>query len=165
MDPTAWVGIAGIGGTLLASVLAPILSERMRRRSSRLDRLHEQRLTAYADMLQVTARFADNAMTWSAIPNADLKETEDGVLDALVSRIRVVGSDDVHRRFGELASQLHRFNRELYDAQAYHVALREAGTVDDQKSIGQRMSLGSIADGIVKSHGDLEAIVRKEVKR
>jgi hypothetical protein len=163
LNATAWVAIAGIGATLLAGLLGPALSERMRRKSTRLDRRLERRLDIYADLLSATARFADNAMTWSALPQASLKETDDQDLDRIVSQIRVVGSKKVHQRFEQLKQKIHKFNRLLFHARDYHDNLRDGGGVDDQTSIKQRMTLASIADEIVKEHKELESLIRKEI--
>jgi hypothetical protein len=57
-----------------------VISERMRRRGAREDRLFETRLTVYADLLKAAAQITDNALTWSAIPLADLDEPDDAFL-------------------------------------------------------------------------------------
>lgn len=67
MNATAWIAIAGIVATLLAGLLSPVLAD------------------LYADLLGVTARFADNATTWSVAPRAALKEIDDQELDRIVS--------------------------------------------------------------------------------
>ncbi|MBM4511386.1 hypothetical protein GS425_13010 [Rhodococcus hoagii] len=51
--------------------------------------------------MKVTARLADNALTWSAIPPADLKETDSDELDAVISRARVVASENVYEHLGD----------------------------------------------------------------
>ncbi|WP_053204720.1 hypothetical protein [Jiangella muralis] len=63
MNATAWVAIAGIAGTLIA----PVLAERMRRKSARQEALMGHQLVAYADLLRATARLAGNATTWAAL--------------------------------------------------------------------------------------------------
>ncbi len=93
MDATAWVAVAGIIGTFASGIAGPALIERMRRESTRIEQVRAQRLAVYADLLKVTARLADNALTWSAIPPADLKETDSDELDAVISRARVVASE------------------------------------------------------------------------
>ena len=142
-----------------------MVSEWMRRKSTRLDRLHEQQLNTYVDTLQATARFADNAREWSAIPLADLQEADDEELNRLVSRLRVVGSKKVYKQFSELTRQLHLFNRALSHAQDHHSSLRESSVVDNQTSIQQRMALADIADQIVGQHKKIERIVRDEMRR
>ena len=67
MDATAWVAIAGILGTLLS----PIVAERMRRRSERQMRLHDERVTTYGELLAAVSQLTENAMTRAAIPLAD----------------------------------------------------------------------------------------------
>ncbi|MFM9368146.1 hypothetical protein [Streptomyces sp. Da 82-17] len=162
MDATAWVGIVGIAGTLLGTLLAPIAAERMRRKSVRA----EQLVVIYADLLRATARFADNARDSSTHPLAELKETEDEELDRLMSQVRVVASDSVHERINRLSSTIHEFNRLLVlEARPHHQRLREDGqAVDDEKSIQQRMSLSDIADRVVQAHKELESVIRAEMK-
>lgn len=141
-----------------------MISEWMRRKTTRLDRLHEQRLSTYANALKATARFADNAREWSATPLAELKETDDEELNRIVSQLRVVGSKKVYNQFNELAQQLHLFNRTLFWTQEHHVSLRASEVVDDQTSIQQRMKLADIADQVVKHHKKIEEIVRDEMR-
>lgn len=161
MDATAWVAIAGIGGTLLA----PTLTEWMHRKSDRIEQLRTNRLAVYADLLRVTARVADNAMTWSAIPLADLKESDSDELDRLVSQSRVIASDDVYRCFNEFSRQAGEFNRRLFRAKLHHQRVRNAGEIDDTETIRQRMSLGSVADRMTESYKQIEAVIRCEMKR
>jgi hypothetical protein len=163
VDKTAWVAIAGISATLIAGILGPLLAERMRRESARLERLLGRRLDVYADLLRASARLADNSMTWSAIPLADLKETDDEELDRLVSQVRVVASKDVYQQLQALAGRAHEFNQLLFQAKLHHNRLRDAGKVDDDLSLRQRMSLGSIADEMRKEHKKLEATIRGEL--
>jgi len=164
VDATAWVAVAGIAGTLLGALLAPVLTERMRRKGVRQEQLMGQCLDVYADLLRATARLADNAMTWSAIPLADLKETDDDELDRLMGRVRVVASEQVHDRFKALTKQLHEFNRLLLEARPHHQRVRDAGEVDDTTSIKQRTTLGGVADKIVESHKQLEKAIRDEMQ-
>lgn len=137
-----WIAIAGIIGTLLA----PLLHEVVRRRSVRDHEVLVRRMDTYADLLQATARFADNAQTWSAIPLADLEETEDEKLNRLLSEVRVHGSKAVYASTKRLSSALQEFNRRLWHARAQEVRMREAQEVDDVGSIRARMDAGKIAD-------------------
>lgn len=159
MNTTAWVAIAGIAGTLLA----PILAEWMRRKSTRAEQLRAERLKVYADLLRVTARVADNAMNWSAMPLADLKETDDEELDQVLSQARVVASKKVYERFNELRRLASEFNRQLFLARLYHQRIRNEGQADDAESIGQRMSLGAVADKMVEAYKQIESAIRNEM--
>jgi hypothetical protein len=163
VDTTAWVAVAGIAGTLLGALLAPILAEWMHRKSTRTEQLRAERLRVYADLLRVTGRVADNAMDWSAIPLADLKETDDDELNQVLSQARVVASKKVYTRLGELTRLAGEFNRQLFPARIYHQHVREEGQIDDARSIAQRMSLGGVADKMVQSHKQIEAAVRDEM--
>ena len=164
MDTTAWVALAGIGGTLAAAVLSPFVTERMHRENARRDRLMVHQIEAYADLLRATARLADNAMAWALSPLQDLKETDNEELDRLISRVRVVASDDVHQQLTELTRHALEFNRLLYFAKLHRTRMDAAGEIDDPTSIQQRMSLGSAADKMIESHKQIEATVRKEMR-
>jgi hypothetical protein len=161
LDATGWVAIAGIAGTLLA----PLFGERMRRKSVRTEQLAAQRLVVYADLLTATARIVDNANEWSALPLADMKETEAGELDRLGGRVRVVASKAVYEDFKKLSSTTQKFNRFLFlEVRPHHQRIRAEGKVDDERSIQQRMRLGDIAHKIGESHQELEKKIREEMK-
>jgi hypothetical protein len=164
MDATAWVALAGIAGTLLGTLSSPLLAERMRRESVRREALLNRRLSMYADLLRATARVADNAMAWSSIPLADLKETDDEDLNRIVSLARVVASDQVYAHLTELSDAAQEFNRLLFSARVYHARLQDEGHVDDSRSIEQRMALGSVADKLQASYKEMERSIRSEVK-
>jgi hypothetical protein len=163
MDTTARVAIAGIAATLLGTLLAPVLAGRTHRKSVRAEQLRAERLKVYADLLRVTARVADNAMTWSAIPLAELKETGDDELDRVVSQARVVASKKVYACLGELMRLASEFNRQHFEARIYHQRVHDEGHADDENSIKQRMSLGEIADKMVQSYKQIEAAIRDEM--
>lgn len=165
MDATAWVGIAGLVTTLAAALVAPWLAERMRRESARREQIIAARLDIYADLLRVTARLADNAMTWSALPLADLKETDNDELDRVVARLRVVASHDVHTCLDQVSRLAGQFNRRLYEAKIEHQAVRDEGNVDNTTTILHRVGLGEIADSLRAAHKELEAVIRKEIGR
>jgi hypothetical protein len=159
VNATVWVAVAGILGTLLA----PLLAERVRRNSTRAEQLRAERLRVYADLLRVTAVLADNASTWSAIPLADLKETDDEELDRVFSEARVVASKPVYERLRELSRLATEFNRQLFWAKVQHQKVRDKDQVDDAESIVQRMSLGDVAGKMVRAHKQIEAAIRKEM--
>lgn len=49
MDATAWVALAGIAGTLVGAIGAPVFAERVRRQGVRDERLMTERLAVYGD--------------------------------------------------------------------------------------------------------------------
>lgn len=159
MDTTAWVAIAGIAGTFLA----PLATERMRRKSARTDRLLTERIRLYADLLRVTARASDNAMMWSSIPLADLQETDEDELDRILSLARVVASKKVYTHLTGLWRQASDFNRQLTWARMHHQRVRDQGEVDDVQAIRERMSLGAVAGKLRESFKQLEAVIRSEM--
>ncbi|NKZ84748.1 hypothetical protein GS982_21480, partial [Rhodococcus hoagii] len=163
VDATAWVAVAGIIGTFASGIAGPALIERMRRESTRIEQVRAQRLAVYADLLKVTARLADNALTWSAIPPADLKETDSDELDAVISRARVVASENVYEHLGDLARQVQQFYVGLDEARTSQRRLAREGKVDDDTAIRQRMSLGGIADQILVAHKRITDAVRNEM--
>ena len=164
MDPTVWVAIAGIGGTLIGTVTSPLLAERMRRKSVRTEQLTGQQLEVYADLLNATSLLADNARDYSTMPLADLEEPDDDELNRLVSRARVVASKGVYRLLNKMQSQQAEFNRQLLlVARPYHDRLRREGKVDDSQAMALRMSLADVAGQIVESHKQIEATIRKEM--
>lgn len=101
VNTTAWVAIAGIADTLVGTLLAPVLTERMRRKSTRAEQLRGERLKVYADLLRVTARVADNEMEWSLATACGLEETDDDELDQVISQARVVASKNVYETAAE----------------------------------------------------------------
>jgi len=152
--------VAGIGGTLFA----PLATERMRRKSVRTEQLSAQRLAVYADLLRATALVVENAMTWSALPLADLKETNEDELNRLVSQTRVVASKKVYNTCKQLLGHAATFNRELSEAKSYHRRIHDSGQVDDARSLRQRMSLASIATSLRESEKRLEDAARRDMK-
>lgn len=164
VDATAWVAFAGILGTLAAALLGPFVAEQMRRKSARLERLVVVRIDLYADLLRATARLVDNAATWSALPLADLEETDNEELNRLIGRVRAVASEQVYKSYQKLASRVHEFNRLLPDVKQHHHNLLESEEVDDLMSIHLRMTLATIADAIRENHLELEDAVRAELR-
>jgi hypothetical protein len=162
VDATAWVAIAGIAGTLVGALLAPIIAEKMRRKSARLERMAGERLEVYAELLRVTARIADNMLGWKAAPRAELKETDTEEFDRLTSRLHVVGSKDVYDKFEDLRSKLGPFY-------GLHYLIRQSLTPGFQNEYGtkqniatQRAELAQKADDIIQNHNDLLTIIRAE---
>ena len=163
MDATAWVGALGILGTLLAALLPPLITEPMRRESSRREQVVAHRLDIYADLLKATARLADNALTWSATPLADLTETADDELDRVISRARVVASTAVYHALEDLTRNVHKFKALVMEAQPHHRRVRAEGGADDVTGIQQRMSLAELADQLIGDHKRLAAAIRSEI--
>jgi hypothetical protein len=141
-----------------------MLTEQVRRRSSKQDRLLAARLELYTDLLEVAARLADNAMTWSALPSADLVETDNERLDRILARVRLLARDDVRSRMAQFSKVVHEFNPQLYHARDVERLAQAEGAVGSAEAIRARMRLGDLADQLRALHHQLEAAVRKEVR-
>lgn len=160
MDETAWVAIAGILGTLLA----PIVGERMRHKSERQMRLHDERVSTYGELLAAVSRLVENAVTRATFPLADdLSETDVEAFRRLVGRVSVVAGEDVRREIDRLTESFARHYTALYPAQAHHRYLEREAKVDDEKAIEQRMALADIADELRTIRDDLERAIRKDI--
>jgi hypothetical protein len=154
------LGVAGIVGTLTA----PLVAGRVQRKAAKEDRVYAERIAVYVELLEVSGQVADNFMTWSAIPLADLPEPETERMRAMYARVRVVGSDPVYRAMKEVSDLTSQFVRDLLPARGLHARVREDGTaVDTPETIKARMDLGKIADATTKAVMALEAAVRKEM--
>jgi hypothetical protein len=98
MDAVTWVAIAGVCGTLLGALGAPIITERLRRRSARDERLMNERIAAYAEYVHEVARFVDDANAQVA---GQLRSARDAALmeagHRVFNRVLVVGSNTVVR--------------------------------------------------------------------
>lgn len=165
MDATAWVGLAGIAGTLLGTVSGPSITERMRRKSTRMEQVQEQRLAIYGDLLRVMARLVDNAQTRAAIPLADLPEPTDDELDRLISQARVLSGDKVEKHLDEVSRLLHKIHRTLVmDVVPYHQQLRAAGKGDDATAIQKRSQLAGSVNELVAAYRGLNKSIREEMK-
>ncbi|HEX6686435.1 MAG TPA: hypothetical protein VF062_26930 [Candidatus Limnocylindrales bacterium] len=110
MDAADWLGLAGIGGTLLAGTLTPLIAERARREGARQELLRTRRVDIYADLIRATARLVENARIWAAAPTVDLKETPEDEWDILVARVEVIASKNVHEYLIVLAKIVGAFN-------------------------------------------------------
>lgn len=165
MDATAWVGIAGIAGTLLGTVLGPSITEKMRRKSTRMEQVQQQRLALYGDLLRVTAQLVDNARERAAIPLADLPEPADDELDRLISQARVLAGDEVEKHLKDLSALIHKIHQMLVnDVVPYHRKLRNEGKGDDGVAIQKRVQLAGPVDELVAVYGRLRVSIRKEMK-
>lgn len=163
---TVIVGIAGVIGTLLGGIVAPIVAEVMRRRGAHRDRLADQRLLVDADVVRAGTKIVDNAATWAAIPTVDLPETSGGELDAIVARLRVVASERVLHAFGEFSTAVTRFNRALVlEVRPLHEAVRESGVADTEGTMRARGRLADLAERVAATYRLLEAAIRAETSR
>ncbi|MFE0130184.1 hypothetical protein ACFWY6_01080 [Streptomyces sp. NPDC059037] len=164
MDSESWTAITGIAG-IAGTALAPIVVERMRRKSVRLEQLTGQRLAVYADLLRVTARIVDNADFWSSVPVADLEQADPNELDRVMSQVQVVASKDVQEAVKGFSSTVHEFNRKLdLIVRPYHEKLVGGEAVDSELAIRQRMDLGTLADAIRSGYKEVEKKVRSDLK-
>jgi hypothetical protein len=150
------VGLAGIGGTLLA----PWVAGRVQRRAS----VHAERIAVYSELMDVAGRLADNAQSWAALPLSDRPEPSDEQVRTLYARVRVVGSDAVLRAAKEVSGLSFDFVRELVPAQMRHASDREDGSVDSGEGIKMRLALGRIADDLQAAVTRLESAIRSEMK-
>jgi hypothetical protein len=165
VETEAIIAIAGIAGTLTGTLFAPLLAELMRRRSAKKDRQYGARMDVYSDLLEVTARLSDNASTWSAIPLADLKETDDAQLNRIMARVRTVASEKVKNRMAEISKVVHEFNRLLYYTREVQARRNEGNFGDTRETIDTRMQLGALADRLRGLVTQLESDVRRETTR
>lgn len=161
MDATAWVAVAGIVGTLLG----PLVLERMRRESTRREHLTRLRAEVYADLLLITAIVADNAVTWSAVPRAELTETPDEELNRVMARVRTLGSDRIYPLVELFTNTAHEFNRRLFRSRLEHERADRAQVHEDQQTMVARMSTGEIADELRRQYKPLLDEVRAEVAK
>ncbi len=161
MDATAWVAIAGIAGTLLA----PLLTEKMRRKSVRDEHLIVNRLDVYADLLRVITRFVDNASMRASFPLAEVAEYDDEELNRIVAKARIAASDEVTSLVQQFMTLANNFNRTLVvDVMAHHTQLRKEGKVDDQDAARQRLILSGGADEARELFLRIEAAMRADMR-
>jgi hypothetical protein len=160
LDATALVAIAGIIGTLLA----PVVGELVRRKSTRKERLDDQRSEAYTHLLSAGVQFVDNAMNLASIPGADFPEPATDELNRLEGQIRLVASKSVRNLFQTFSDQLAKFRAAQFQAQLHHQAVVKSGAADDAQGIQQRLELGRMAEAIRDTYHELEAAMRKDVQ-
>lgn len=163
MDATV-IAIAGIGGTLLASVLSPIVAGRAQRAALRDERILDRRLDAYTDLLETLRHLHENAQEWSALPLSDLEEPPSERLGEIDARMRTVASDEVRQAMLAVTRPLARFQRELWSARLRHQRDESDTHADTVEAIAARIGLGKIADEVTTAIDNLEATIRKELK-
>jgi hypothetical protein len=96
VDAVAWVAVAGIAGTLLGAIGAPVIAERMRRRSARDDRLLTERMAVYIDLIRQVSRMTDHLdiKVSDGTQTTTLEELRQAINHA-IDRASVIGSTDV----------------------------------------------------------------------
>ena len=150
---------------MLGTVLGPSITEKMRRKSTRMEQVQQQRLGLYGDLLRVTTRLVDNALTRAALPLADLPEPANDELDRLVSQARVLAGEEVEERLADLARLVNKINRKLVtDVVPYHEKLRDEGKTDDQIANRKRGQLVSSVNDLIAAHDRLRVSIRREMK-
>lgn len=169
MDATVVVALIGTGttllGTLSGALLGPWISERMRRKSTRMEQTYTQQLAVYGDLLRVTAQLVDNARERAATPLAELPEPSDDELDRLISQARVLASDDVEKHLNDLSRLVQKVHRMLVnDVAPYHRKLRAEGKADDGVAIQKRVELAAPVDELIATYNRLKLSVRNEMK-
>lgn len=140
--------IAGLG--IAGTLLAPLLSERMRRRSVRQERLLAERMGVYADLLRAAARIAENSKRWASDPGLELQMTDDEELNIMQARLQVVGSKKVHKEYESFFVSVQLFNFKLAQAR-----LGDSELID-------RPMLHQGAGRIKKHYLDLVQLIREE---
>jgi hypothetical protein len=114
VDAVTWVAVAGIGGTLLGSLGAPVITERLRRRSARVERLTTERIAVYAEYVHEVARFVDaaTAQITDQLPHArDVALSDAG--HRAFNRVLVVGSNTVVRLASSFEAAAGAYNAAL----------------------------------------------------
>lgn len=154
------IAIAGIVGTLSA----PIIAESVKRRSARQDRQYDRRLTVYADLLQATAKTADNARNWASVPLAELDQHDDEFLDRILTQVRVVANAEVRDQTLAFQRAASVFHRRLSEAQLIHRRVQDGGG-DSGEAIKARVQLAKLAYELVEIFRRLEEAVRKETAK
>ena len=169
MDATAWVAIAGIIGTLAGALFAPFAGEIARRKSARKERLLDQRLEAYADVLRVGHRFVHNAIALAALHDVTtIKEPDDDSMNHLVGHVKLVASKDVAKHFKTFTEQVGRFHVAVLMAKINHRAIASRNAEDNSALEGKRsvdrVDLGRKVDAIRTTYDELEAAIRRDVR-
>jgi hypothetical protein len=164
LDATALVAIAGIIGTLLA----PVITEIVRRKSVRKERLLELRLEAYADVLKVGDRFVHNAIALASMNDVTIKEPDDDSINHLVGQVKLVASKDVAKHFSTFTERVSRFHVAVLMAKFNHRVLAARNPEDDSALEGaksvDRVAFDRKVDAIREAYNELEAAIRKDVQ-
>jgi hypothetical protein len=172
LDATAWVAIAGIVatlvGTLAGAIFGPVITEIVRRKSVRKERLLELRLAAYEELLKVSTQFVNNAATLASMHDVDIKERDENELRDLLSQVKLVASKDVVKQVNTFTEQVTRFHRDVFLAKLNYrtVALRnpeDDSALDGVRSV-DRVAFGRKADALRDAYNEIEAAIRKDVQ-
>jgi hypothetical protein len=110
VDATTVVAVAGIAGTLAASIISPLVAGKNQRRTLR----EEHRITAYADLLKAARQLHSNAETWKSDPYTDLEEPSTDDIRSMEAWVRLLGSDPVvsaTSKVAEIRSQIDEARR------------------------------------------------------
>lgn len=108
-------------------------------------------------------------MDWSATPLAELKETDPAELDAIMARVRVVGSSAVYDLIDKFTKRTLEFYRRLDHSRHQHLgeSLANATGVNaaqkQQDALQARMAAGQAADELRSLYKELLKAVRSEV--
>jgi hypothetical protein len=145
VDPTAWVAIAGITGTLIGALAGPAIGERMRRRSARNEQLLVHRLDAYGELLKITGRLQTDASIRLTSPEYMHSSFDGDEFDRTQGRVRVIATKRVLELLDELAVAFEHYEAE-FDGD---------GTIEEKRK--------DLVDGINDSFVRLQDAVRKEV--
>jgi len=147
MSETDWLGIIAVAG-FLGTLLAPIIAERMRRRSARDDRLMTERTAAYTDvMFEVVGIYARQRIREDGVQIVEDVDALAVRLDRVMSRAEIIASRTV-------ASAL----RDYIDAV---VALRT--WVSDNPDATEAQYEGSPVAAVEKAYQHVRDAIRAEV--
>jgi hypothetical protein len=104
---------------------------------------------------------------WARHPTAELlRATDDEEFDRLFGRVRVVAGEGVRKELDKFDTVAHRFNSLLGDARGYlEYRGAEPRSPFDQAAREFRTVLGEQAAEMVKVHRQIEAAIRKELRR
>jgi hypothetical protein len=150
VDATAWVGIAGIAGTLAGTMLSPLVGERVRSRAARREQIMTHRQVTYADVLRVSAKVQDRVnrvLNFEISGPVDKTDVEE--LERVLAQIRVIGTDRVYASFTALAARAGEF---------YESRRGMPQSAPDMPRLGQ------LADRLREAYTDLESAVRLEMR-
>jgi hypothetical protein len=167
LDPTAWVAITRIAGTLIAAIFAPVAGEMARCKTVRKERLLELRLLptrtskSRCPVRQQRDEFGIHARGRHPEPN-------DEELNRLTGQVKLVASNDVAKHFKMFSEQIARFHSDVWVARFHRRVIALRNPEDDSALEGvqtvDRIELGCKVDAIRGTYHELEAAIRKDVQ-
>lgn len=163
MDATGWVAVAGIAGTLIAAVLAPLAAEHLRAKHAREEQLRTARLAVYGQFLAATARIVSNAHITASAPDTPVEETDATELDRLVAEIRVLGGTEVRAAFNDFQKRVVALHPQADQARKLQRRTESLGNPDSAEAMIQRATLASLANQIKVDESRLVAALHRDL--